>query len=76
MWWAEQVQEYMRRKAEVEAARERELAQQQLEKEKELARLRAMQKRAADTQAAKDEMNAMRIQDEVPFIDYDWLSAI
>lgn len=55
----------MRRKAEVEAARERELAQQQLEKEKELARLRAMQKRAADTQAAKDEMNAMRIQDEV-----------
>lgn len=61
----------MRRKAEVEAARERELAQQQLEKEKELARLRAMQKRAADTQAAKDEMNAMRIQDEVSFIHYD-----
>lgn len=60
----------MRRKAEVEKAREQELAQQQLEKEKELARLRAMQKRAADTQAAKDEMNAMRIQDEVSFIHF------
>uniref|UniRef100_A0A1B6I1U4 Cilia- and flagella-associated protein 45 n=1 Tax=Homalodisca liturata TaxID=320908 RepID=A0A1B6I1U4_9HEMI len=59
------VQEYMRRKAEAEAARQRELAKQRLEKEKELARLRAMQKRAADTQAAKDEMNAMRIQDEL-----------
>ncbi|XP_054276376.1 cilia- and flagella-associated protein 45-like [Macrosteles quadrilineatus] len=59
------VQEYMRRKAEVERAREQEHALQRLEKEKELARLRAMQKRAADTQAAKDEMNAMRIQDEV-----------
>lgn len=54
----------MRRKAEAELGRQRELEQQRLEKEKELARLRAMQKRAADTQAAKDEMNAMRIQDE------------
>lgn len=55
----------MRKKAEEEEARQRELERQRLEREKELARLRALQQRAADTQAAKDEMNAMRIQDEV-----------
>lgn len=68
-----QVQEYMRRKAEAEAARQQELEQQRLEREKELARLRAMQQRAADVQAAKDEMNAMRIQDEVN-IDFSYFT--
>lgn len=55
----------MRRKAEREKAREEEAMQLKLAKEKELARLRAMQERAADVQAQKDEMTAQRIQDEV-----------
>lgn len=60
-----QAQEYMRYKAETEAMKEKQLAEQKLAREKELVRLRAMQEKAADTQAARDEMNAIRIQDEV-----------
>lgn len=58
----------MRKKAEREAAREAELAAERAAKEREIARLRAQQERAQDQQAALDELNALRIQEEVRFI--------
>ena len=45
-----QIQEYMRQKAEREQAREREMAAQRMEKEKEIARLRSLQQRQQDLQ--------------------------
>lgn len=59
------VQEFMRNKAEREAIREAELAEAKAAKEREIARLRAQQETAQDQQAAVDELNALRIQEEV-----------
>nr|CAD7259351.1 unnamed protein product [Timema shepardi] len=59
------VQEYMKQKAKREAAREEELKLQKMAKEREIARLRALQQRQQDLQAEMDELNAQRIQDEV-----------
>ncbi|KAJ8974467.1 hypothetical protein NQ317_005989 [Molorchus minor] len=58
------IQQFMKEKAEREDARERELALAAAEKEKEIARLRAAQEKCADLQAAMDEMNALRTQEE------------
>lgn len=55
----------MRQKAAREEAREQELAMIKAAKEKEIARLRAQQQRAQDKQALMDEMQAIRIQEEV-----------
>lgn len=54
------VQEFMRKKAEREAAHEAEMEAQRIAKELETARLRAMQEKSADQQAMKDELNAKR----------------
>ncbi|XP_045467627.1 cilia- and flagella-associated protein 45-like [Harmonia axyridis] len=59
------IQEFMRQKAAREEAREAELAMIKAAKEKEIARLRAQQQRAQDKQALMDEMQAIRIQEEV-----------
>ncbi|KAK5641337.1 hypothetical protein RI129_009884 [Pyrocoelia pectoralis] len=59
------VQEFMRKKAEREAARDAELAEIQAEKNRELSRLQAAQQKAMDEQSAKDELNALRRQEEV-----------
>lgn len=59
------VQEFMRNKAEREAAREAELNAAKAAKEREIARLRAQQQKAQDQQAALDELNALRVQEEV-----------
>ncbi|KAK9883994.1 hypothetical protein WA026_004929 [Henosepilachna vigintioctopunctata] len=59
------IQEFMKRKAEREEAREAELAVIKAAKEKEIARLRAQQQKAQDRQALMDEMQAIRIQEEV-----------
>ncbi|KAJ8963484.1 hypothetical protein NQ318_018967, partial [Aromia moschata] len=58
------IQQFMKEKAEREEARERELALAAAAKEKEIARLRAAQEKSADYQAAMDEMNALRTQEE------------
>lgn len=55
----------MRKKAEREQAREEELAAIRAAKEKEVARLRSLQEKAQDQQAARDELNALRVQAEV-----------
>lgn len=60
-----QVQEFMRKKAEREAIREAEMAAERRAKEREIARLREQQEKAQDQQAAIDEVNALRIQEEV-----------
>lgn len=57
----------MRKKAEREAIREAEQAAERVAKEREIARLRAQQEKAQDQQAALDEINALRIQEEVIF---------
>lgn len=54
------VQEFMRKKAEREAAHEAEMEAQRIAKEMETTRLRAMQEKSADQQAMKDELNAKR----------------
>nr|CAD7431450.1 unnamed protein product [Timema monikensis] len=64
-WHEQWVQEYMKQKAKREAAREEELKLQKMAKEREIARLRALQQRQQDLQAEMDELNAQRIQDEV-----------
>ncbi|KAF7273556.1 cilia- and flagella-associated protein 45-like [Rhynchophorus ferrugineus] len=58
------VQEFMRQKAEREEAREKEQKLLKEAKEKEIARLRAMQEKSQDLQAALDELNALRSQEE------------
>lgn len=57
----------MREKAEQEAERELEAAKIRQAKEKELAKLRAAQQKVHDSQAAKDEIRAKRIQEEVRY---------
>ncbi|XP_069687390.1 cilia- and flagella-associated protein 45-like isoform X2 [Periplaneta americana] len=59
------IQEFMQKKMEREEAREREQAAQRLAKEREIARLRALQQRQQDLQAEMDELNALRVQEEV-----------
>ncbi|XP_054760160.1 cilia- and flagella-associated protein 45-like [Lytechinus pictus] len=58
------VNEYMKQKAEREAAYEAEQERIRIEKEKEIARLRALQERAKDYQAEKDAQRAKRNQEE------------
>lgn len=55
----------MRKKAEREEAFEAEQMAIKAAKEAETARLRALQEKAADSQALKDELNAKRIQENV-----------
>ncbi|XP_070551420.1 cilia- and flagella-associated protein 45-like isoform X2 [Ptychodera flava] len=59
------VVEYMKQKAEREAAFEAEQEKKRIEKEKEVARLRAMQERAKDYQAEKDALRAKRNQEQL-----------
>lgn len=58
------VMEYLKQKAEREEAYQRELELARVEKEKEIARLRAQQERAKDKQAEKDALRAKRNQEE------------
>ncbi|XP_060536757.1 cilia- and flagella-associated protein 45-like isoform X2 [Cylas formicarius] len=58
------VQEFMRQKAQREEAREKEQSLLRAAKEREIARLRAMQEKSRDIQAALDEMHALRTQEE------------
>jgi hypothetical protein len=55
--------EYQKEKAAKDAAYEAEQEQKRLEKEKEVARLRAQQERARDLQAEKDTLRAKREQE-------------
>ena len=57
------IQAYIRSKEEREARNEAELLRIRTEKEKEIARLRAMQERAQDRQSAIDELRAKRYQE-------------
>jgi len=59
------VMEYLKEKEAREIAYQTELEKQKLEKEKEIARMRALQERAKDQQAEKDALRAKRIQEEV-----------
>ncbi|CAA9995990.1 unnamed protein product, partial [Nesidiocoris tenuis] len=54
----------MRRKSEEEEKREIERLKAKVEREKELAKMRAKQLKAQDEQSNKDEYVAQRIQDE------------
>lgn len=56
--------EYMKQKAEREAAFEKEQERIRIEKEKETARLRALQERARDEQADRDALRAKRAQEQ------------
>ncbi|XP_031566387.1 cilia- and flagella-associated protein 45-like [Actinia tenebrosa] len=58
------VMEYLKQKAEREEAYQKELEKARIEKEKEIARLRAQQERAKDVQAEKDALRAKRNQEE------------
>ncbi|XP_052804822.1 cilia- and flagella-associated protein 45-like isoform X2 [Mya arenaria] len=56
--------EYMKQKAEREAAFEEEQQRIRIQKEKETARLRALQERARDEQADRDALRAKRAQEQ------------
>lgn len=56
--------EYQKQKAEREAAFEREQERVRIEKEKEVARLRGLQERAQDEQAARDMLRAKRATEQ------------
>lgn len=58
------VMDYLREKAQREEAYQHELEAARIEKEKEIARLRAQQERAKDKQAEKDALRAKRNQEE------------
>lgn len=58
------VVEFQKAKAEREAAFEKEQERLRLEKEKETARMRALQERAGDEQAARDALRAKRAMEE------------
>lgn len=60
-----QIQEYTRKKNEREIAFEQELRKQKLLKEKSIAKIQASQQATYDLQAAKDELNALRVRDQV-----------
>ncbi|XP_068894939.1 cilia- and flagella-associated protein 45-like [Tenebrio molitor] len=59
------IQKFMQQKLEREVAREQELALAKAAKEQEIVRMRNQQQRSIDIKAAMDEMNALRIQEEV-----------
>lgn len=59
------VMEYLKEKEAREIAYQNELEKQKIEKEKEIAHMRALQERAKDQQAEKDALRAKRIQEEV-----------
>lgn len=59
------VMEYLKEKEAREIAYQTELEKQKIEKEKEIAHMRALQERAKDQQAEKDALRAKRIQEEV-----------
>ncbi|RZC35120.1 Trichoplein domain containing protein [Asbolus verrucosus] len=59
------IQKFMQQKLEREMEREQELALARAAKEQEIIRMRNMQQRTLDLRAAMDEMNALRIQEEV-----------
>merc|ERR1711976_28877 len=56
--------EWQKNKAEREAAYEQEQEEQRIEKEREVARLRALQERARDEQAERDALRAKRAQEQ------------
>lgn len=60
----QKVVDYMKKKAEREAAFEKEQERIRIEKEKETARLRALQERARDEQAERDALRAKRAQEQ------------
>ncbi|XP_050528845.1 cilia- and flagella-associated protein 45 isoform X2 [Daktulosphaira vitifoliae] len=60
-----QIQEYTRQKNEREAAFEEETKKQKLLKDKTIAKIQASHKASHDLQAAKDELNALRVRDAV-----------
>ena len=60
-----QIQEYTRKKNEREIAFERELQKQKLLKEKSIAKIQASQQATYDLRATKDELNALRVRDQV-----------
>lgn len=60
-----QIQEYTRKRNEREIAFERELQKQKLLKDKSIAKIQANQQATYDSQAAKDELNALRVRDQV-----------
>ncbi|XP_046553089.1 cilia- and flagella-associated protein 45-like isoform X2 [Haliotis rubra] len=64
------VLEYQRQKAEREAAFEKEQERIRIEKEREVARLRALQERARDEQAERDALRAKRAQEQA---EREWL---
>lgn len=64
----------MRQKAEREEAAEKEKVLLKAAKEKEIARLREQQEKSQDLQAALDEMNALRAQEEVFKFKFEGLS--
>lgn len=65
----EKVLDFQRKKAEREAAYEREQEKIRIEKEKETARLRALQERARDEQSERDALRAKRAQEQA---ERDW----
>lgn len=60
-----QIQEYTRKKNEREIAFEREQQKQKLLKEKSIAKIQANQQATYDLQSVKDELNALRVRDQV-----------
>ncbi|KAB0793441.1 hypothetical protein PPYR_13070 [Photinus pyralis] len=58
------IEEFTRKKAEAQAARDAELAEIKAAKEREIARLRDAQLKAQQAQAADDEVQALRRQEE------------
>ncbi|KAL8592950.1 hypothetical protein ACOMHN_050777 [Nucella lapillus] len=65
----EKVLDFQRKKAERESAYEREQERVRIKKEKETARLRALQERARDEQAERDALRAKRAQEQA---ERDW----
>ncbi|CAH2000883.1 unnamed protein product [Acanthoscelides obtectus] len=61
---AMRIEKFMREKQEREEAREKEQEAIKVQKEKEIAAMRAAQEKAMDSQAMMDELNAMRWQEE------------
>lgn len=60
-----QIQEYTRKKNEREIAFEREQQKQKLLKEKSIAKIQANHQATYDLQSVKDELNALRVRDQV-----------
>jgi len=66
-----QIQEYTRKKNEREIAFEREQQKQKLLKEKSIAKIQASQQATYDLRATKDELNALRVRDQVNTVPND-----